>query len=402
VYSTDVIVIGAGVVGLAIARNLAKSGLEVIVLEKENSFGFHTSSRNSEVIHAGIYYQKGSLKAQLCMQGKHLLYDYCRKNHIEHQRVGKYIVATDDHESEILETIIHSARTNGVNDLERVNNKNLSDRYPQLKITDALFSPSTGIIDSHGLMNSLIGEIESYGSNLAFNTKVTKIKVKREQFDLTTAEGTTKEGTTKEGTTKEGTTKEGTTKEETSLESTKINCKYLINSAGLWAGDVAELLACNESYKKKVETLFVRGRYLSYQGSHDFKHLIYPVPVKGGLGTHLTLDIGGQLRLGPDVESIANIDYQVKNENVAKTEMFDAVKKYWPACSFHKLNYSYCGIRPKARMDGKLVNDFVIEGQEEHGVSNLINLFGIESPGLTSCLAIANLVLNKLGIEIRR
>jgi L-2-hydroxyglutarate oxidase LhgO len=217
-------------------------------------------------------------------------------------------------------------------------------------------------------MNSFVGEIEARGSNIVFNSHVTKIKSHSNGFDVSIADGT------------------------------KIRSSYLINAAGLWAGQVSRLLAQNDSYQQFYDIQFVRGRYLSYHGKHPFLHLIYPVPVKDGLGTHLTLDLGGQLKIGPDVEKIREISYHVCDIDDIKTEMYHSVKKYWPSCNFNNLSYSYCGIRPKATFKGELVNDFVIEDQSKHGIRKLVNLFGIESPGLTSCLGIAKEIKERLCI----
>jgi L-2-hydroxyglutarate oxidase LhgO len=367
-YSTDAIVVGAGVIGLAIARELALSGLEVIVLEKESAFGVHTSSRNSEVIHAGLYYPQDSLKAKLCVNGKGMLYQYCRQHNIEHQHIGKYVIATNETERDTLRTIKANAELNGVDDLKFVSQLQLNKCYPDLNITEAIYSPSTGIINSHSLMTSFIGDIESCGSHVVLNTNLASVQINPADFTLTISDGTA------------------------------IRSKFLINSAGLWARDIGLLLEDNGGYKQTVGIDFVRGRYLSYHGKHPFKHLVYPVPVKAGLGTHLTLDLNGQLRIGPDVETIAEIDYKVTDVEMVKAQMFESVKKYWPSCHYDKLSYSYCGIRPKATLKGCAVNDFVIEDCSKHGVDRLVNLFGIESPGLTSCLAVAKLVKEKLAI----
>lgn len=308
-FKTDVVVIGAGIVGLAVARQLALCGLEVIVIEQENQFGSHTSSRNSEIIHAGIYYPKISLKAQLCVEGKSLLYEYCRDRHINHSQLGKFIVGTDLSQVEKLDSILLNAIKNDVHDLQHYSEHEMKKIYPQLNVKGALFSPSTGIVDSHGLMLSFIGDIEDNGSNIALGTKITSVGRHQEQFKVTTEDGT------------------------------ELICGKLINTGGLWASTFADALDELNPY----QTRYAQGRYLSYSGKHPFQHLIYPVPVKGGLGTHLTLDSGGQLRLGPDVEWVDSINYIVKSETSVIQSMHQAVQQYWPDVELERLHYNYSG-----------------------------------------------------------
>jgi L-2-hydroxyglutarate oxidase LhgO len=355
----DCIVVGAGVVGLAVARKLALAGREVIVLESAEDIGTGTSSRNSEVIHAGIYYAAGSLMAEMCVAGKMALYDYCADHGVPHRRCGKLIVATTDTESEKLAAIKQRAEANGVLDLQPLNGAEARAMEPALNCVAALLSPSTGIIDSHAYMLALRGDAESAGAAFAFHTPLLHAK----------------------------TTDDGIVVEVGGDAPMMLACSRLINAAGLTAPAIAR--AIDGMPADHVPTAYyAKGNYFSCSARSPFSHLIYPVPEPGGLGVHLTLDMAGQARFGPDVEWIEGIDYAV---DPARAERFyPAIRRYWPTLPDGALLPSYSGIRPKIVPPATAVQDFLIQGPRDHGVAGLINLFGIESPGLTSSLAIAD------------
>jgi L-2-hydroxyglutarate oxidase LhgO len=357
----DCIVIGAGVIGLAIARKLALAGREVIVLEAAEGIGTVTSSRNSEVIHAGIYYRAGSLMARMCVSGKRALYQYCADHGIPHRNCGKLIVATTSKETEKLQSIRAHAEANGVLDMRLLPGEAARELEPALNCDAALLSPSTGIIDSHAYMLALRGDAEAAGTAFAFYTPLARAKVAASRIEI-----------------------------ETGGEAPMtLACDLLINAAGLGAPSVArqiegmpiELIPC---------AYLAKGNYFSCSARAPFSRLIYPVPEPGGLGVHLTLDMAGQARFGPDVEWVDSIDYAV---DPARAERFyPAIRKYWPTLPDGALMPSYSGIRPKIVPPAVATQDFLIQGPRDHGVSGLINLFGIESPGLTSSLAIADYV----------
>jgi L-2-hydroxyglutarate oxidase LhgO len=355
----DCVVIGAGVIGLAVARRLAQSGREVIVLEAAESIGTETSSRNSEVIHAGIYYRAGSLMAQMCVSGKQLLYAYCAEHGIPHRNCGKLIVATTPKETEKLQSIRAHAEANGVLDMQLLAGEAARAMEPALNCDAALLSPSTGIIDSHAYMLALQGDAEAAGAAFAFHTPLLRAKASAGQIEI----------------------------EAGGHAPMTLQCDLLVNAAGLGAPTVArniegmpiELIPC---------AYLAKGNYFSCSVRAPFSRLIYPVPEPGGLGVHLTLDMAGQARFGPDVEWVEAIDYAV---DPARAERFyPAIRKYWPTLPDGALMPSYSGIRPKIVPPAVATQDFLIQGPRAHGVSGLINLFGIESPGLTSSLAIAD------------
>lgn len=355
----DCIVVGAGVVGLAVARKLALAGREVIVLESAEDIGTGTSSRNSEVIHAGIYYAAGSLMAKMCVSGKMALYDYCADHGVPHRRCGKLIVATTDAESEKLAAIKQRAEANGVLDLQPLNGAEARAMEPALNCVAALLSPSTGIIDSHAYMLALRGDAESAGAAFAFHAPLLHAN----------------------------TTSDGIVVEVGGAAPMTLACSLLVNAAGLNAPAIAR--AIDGMPADRVPTAYyAKGNYFSCSARSPFSHLIYPVPEPGGLGVHLTLDMAGQARFGPDVEWIDDIDYAV---NPVRAERFyPAIRRYWPTLPDGALLPSYSGIRPKIVPPAIAVQDFLIQGPRDHGVAGLINLFGIESPGLTSSLAIAD------------
>ena len=364
--TVDAVVIGAGVVGLAVGRALALSGHEVIVLEAAQAFGTGTSSRNSEVIHAGIYYPRGSLKARLCVAGRALLYDYCASHGIGHARLGKLIVATDATESAQLADVLAAGRANGVTDLVSISPADARRFEPELACTAALFSPSTGIIDSYGLMLSLLGDLEAAGGAMALSAPVTAIHQNKDGFVVGVAGG------------------DGTF---------ELGCKVLVNAAGLGAVAVAGMVAGLDPSQVPRQYLS-RGCYFALQGKAPFRHLIYPVPKSASLGTHLTLDLGGQAKFGPDQEWIEAIDYAV---DPARGEAFYAeIRRYWPGLPDGALAPAYAGIRPKLQAPGQPPADFRVDGPAVHGLPGLVNLFGIESPGLTASLALGQHVLSTL------
>jgi L-2-hydroxyglutarate oxidase LhgO len=362
----DCVVIGAGVVGLACARALALAGREVIVLEAAGAIGTETSSRNSEVIHAGIYYPPGSVKADLCVKGKTLLYRYCAERGVAHRRCGKLIVATAAEQVVALHEILAQAAANGVHDLRLLTADEAKAMEPALRCVAALHSPSTGIIDSHGLMLAYQGEAEDHGAVRALQSPVTG----------------------------GATSADGITLDVGGAEPTRILARTVINSAGLMAQRVAAGLR-GFPQEKVPPCYFAKGNYYSLTSRPPFTHLIYPVPEAAGLGVHLTLDLAGQARFGPDVEWITEIDYDVDLRRA--DGFYRAIRDYWPGLRNGQLAPGYAGIRPKLDGPGKPASDFLIQGPGEHGVQGLVNLFGIESPGLTASLALAERVVQIAG-----
>jgi L-2-hydroxyglutarate oxidase LhgO len=364
-YRADAIVIGAGVVGLACARRLALAGLETIMLEKDSRFGRGISSRNSEVIHAGIYYAPGSLKARLCREGRYQLYSYCRSRHVNHRKTGKWIVATRESQVGTLQALQDNALHNGVEDIAILAAVEARRIEPELRCVAALNSPSTGIIDSYGLMTALLGDFETAGGVVAFRSAVKAATQVNGAVEVVVDD----------------------------TEQTRIQTRYLINAAGLDAPVVATCIEGFPAAQVPVRS-YAKGDYFTLTGKSPFSRLVYPLPEPGGLGIHLTLDLQGRARFGPDIEWVTEPDYSVKPE---KAENFAAaIREYWPACTRTRLQPAYAGIRPKLGKPEALGQDFVIQDASSHGVQGLINLFGIESPGLTSCLAIADEVFDRL------
>ena len=360
----DCAVIGAGVVGLAVARALALAGREVMVLESEGSIGTGTSSRNSEVIHAGIYYPQGSLKAELCVQGKEMLYAYADERAVPYRRCGKLIVATSQEQVGELEGIIAKARANGVDDLVLLTREQALAMEPQLQCVAAVHSPSTGIVDSYALMLSLQGDLENAGGMVAVKSPVARAECANGQIDLFMEDGTV------------------------------LRCASVINAAGLHAPALARRFkGVNE--QALPTAYFAKGNYFTLSGRAPFGRLVYPVPEPGGLGVHLTLDLGGQAKFGPDVQWVDSPDDLVVDP--ARGQAFYAeVRKYWPALADGALIPGYAGMRPKISGPGQPAADFLLQGAAEHGVEGLVNLFGIESPGLTSSLALGARVAEML------
>ncbi len=365
------VVLGAGVVGLAVARELAIQGQEVIVLESADAFGTGTSSRNSEVIHAGIYYHAGSLKAKLCVQGRHMLYAYCQERQIPHKACGKLIVATSEAQVAQLAAIQAKAAVNGVlgdDQLRLLSAAQAQAMEPDLKCEAALWSPSTGIVDSHALMLSFLGDFENASGILALNSEFASAQIVRDssksRFIIRTQDGT------------------------------EIWAENVINSTGLVAPIVARQFA-GMAQAHLPRAYYAKGNYFSLSGRSPFSRLIYPVPEAAGLGVHLTLDMAGQAKFGPDVEWVDSPD-KLHVDPGRGDAFYAEVRKYWPGLKDGALIPSYAGIRPKINSPQESAADFCIMGPAEHGVHGLVHLFGIESPGLTSSLAISQAVAQAL------
>ncbi len=356
----DCVVIGAGVVGLAVARALALQGREVMVLEAADAIGTGTSSRNSEVIHAGIYYAQGSLKAELCVQGKALLYDYCAARGIGHSRCGKLIVATSEAQVAQLQGIISKAAANGIDDLVLLSRDEARALEPQLECVAAVHSPSTGIVDSHALMLALQGDLENAGGLVVLNSAVAQAHCAQGAITLIVN------------------------------DASELQATWVVNTAGVQAQALAARFdGLNAQFVPP--SYYAKGNYFTLSGRSPFARLIYPVPEAAGLGVHLTIDLGGQAKFGPDVQWVESPDDLVVDP--ARGDSFYAeVRKYWPALQNGALIPGYAGIRPKIQAPHESARDFLIQGPAAHGVAGLINLFGIESPGLTSSLAIGNYV----------
>ncbi|MBR1122642.1 NAD(P)/FAD-dependent oxidoreductase [Bradyrhizobium lablabi] len=364
----DCVVVGAGVIGLAVARRLALSGREVIVLEEAEGIGTVTSSRNSEVIHAGIYYPAGSWMARMCVAGKQALYRYCDEHGIPYRNCGKLIVATTPAETEKLQSIRAHAEANGVADMQTLSGKAARALEPALNCDAALLSPSTGIVDSHAYMLTLRGEAEAAGAAFAFYTPLERARATAGHIEL----------------------------EAGGEAPMSLACDLLINAAGLGAPAVARSIE-GMPIALIPPPYLAKGNYFSCSARAPFSRLIYPVPEPGGLGVHLTLDMAGQARFGPDVEWVDSIDYAVDPARAEK--FYPAIRKYWPTLPDGALMPSYSGIRPKIVPPAVARQDFLMQGPADHGVAGLINLFGIESPGLTSSLAIADHVADMAGVS---
>lgn len=358
----DCIVIGAGVIGLTIARALAKAGREVIVLEQEKHFGGHSSSRNSEVIHAGIYNPPDWYKTHHCVAGKKALYQYCEQYGVPYKRCGKFIVATNPEQREQLHTIRKRAHSNQVRDVEFMSGDDIKACEPELSVAAGLYSPSTGIIDSHAYMLALLGEIEHHGGHLLVNHRVIGGKAGQRTHCLTVEAG----------------------QQQLSLEANTV-----INAAGLFA---SELMHRIEGINRELipTTYYAKGHYFQLNGRSPFSHLIYPLPETMGLGIHLTLDLQGKAKFGPDVEWVNDINYQPDNRR--SEHFYRAIRQYWPGLPDQSLSPDYTGIRPKLTTAGGQPKDFMLQSPAELGVPQWVNLYGIESPGLTASLAIADSV----------
>jgi len=364
----DAVVVGAGVVGLAVARKLALSGLEVLLLEAASAIGTETSSHNSGVIHAGIYYPRDSLKARLCVRGKELLYAYCDQRGVPHDRTGKLIVASSRAQQTILEALVRQGEENGVEDLVHLCAGEVTRMEPNINALSALYSPSTGIVDSGALMLSYLGDLESAGGMLALNAPVEGVKVHAKGFRVGIG----------------------------GVGRMLLDTDLLVNSTGL---HMAETLANIEGFPGRCipDFYYAKGNYFSLSGPRPFSHLVYPVPEVGGLGIHATLDLSGQVRFGPDVEWIDRPDYQVSSDRLEA--FYEAIACYFPTIDRNRLTPDYAGIRPKLSPPNREASDFVIQLEDTHGIAGMVNLMGIESPGLTASLAIAEEVHKELGLE---
>ena len=363
--SAEILVIGAGVVGLAVAQALALRGHEVIVVERHRQPGQETSSRNSGVIHSGIYYPRGSLKARLCVAGRDLLYAYCEQRGIAHRRCGKIIVAQESQRDE-LSALHRKAVANGVHDLTVLSGAEVRKLEPQVRCAEALLCPSTGIIDVHEFMTGLVGDIESHGSSVVRGSHFVDARVMADGLLV---------------------------RIESGGETGELQCRWLINSAGL---DAVSLLARIEGYPAELlrKPFYAKGNYFVCQGARPFTHLVYPMPNEAGLGVHATLDLDGATRFGPDVEWVSAPEYSL--DPARADGFYAAIREYWPSLKDGALQPAYAGVRPKLVGPERVAADFVIESPHQHGVAGLINLLGIESPGLTASLAIARDVLGHI------
>lgn len=358
----DALVIGGGVIGLALARALARSGRQVTLLEAEAQLGSHSSSRNSEVIHAGIYYTPGSLKARLCVAGRDSLYEFCRAEGVPHERIGKIIVATSEDEVHVLEQLERQAKANGVHDLVWLDQSRVFALEPKISAVRGLLSPSTGIVDSHAYMTALRREAERCGADIVVSTPVIGGRVVAGAIEMRTG----------------------------GAEPATLRCQSVVNAAGLGAPDIARAIA-GIVVSAVPEARFAKGHYFVLGGRAPFQRLVYPVPAPGGLGVHLTLDLAHHARFGPDVSWQGGVDYSFDE---SRSEAFyRAIRRYYPSLPDGSLSPGYTGIRPKLSGPNEPNRDFLIQDATAHGVPGLVNLFGIESPGLTASLAIADYVL---------
>jgi L-2-hydroxyglutarate oxidase LhgO len=364
--TADLVVIGAGVIGLAVARAAARAGREVLVVEANGQISAETSSRNSGVIHAGLYYPADSLMARACVEGRKRLYAFCAEHGVETRRCGKLVVAVDEADSFRLDDIAARARRNGVDDLRRIGPAELAAMEPALRGREALFSPSTGVIDSHGYMLALQGEAEAAGAVVVLRSPVEGGRVTEDGVELRFG----------------------------GAAPFALKAANVINAAGLRASQVAASLEGFPA-EQAPELFFTRGMYAALQASCPFRHLIYPIPEPGGLGVHLTLDLAGRGRFGPDVERIDRVDYRVDETRLPR--FYAAIRRYWPDLPDGALVGDYAGVRPKLAPPGRPQRDFLIQGPAVHGAPGLVNLFGIESPGLTASLVLADEALQALG-----
>ncbi len=362
----DCLVIGAGVVGLAVARELALAGREVVIAEAAEGIGTQTSARNSEVIHAGIYYPPGSLKAQVCVEGRRLLYRYLTERGLPHRACGKLIVATSASQRPVLETIAARASASGVDTLRFVDAAEARAMEPEVVCELALLSPDTGVLDSHALMLSLLGECEGAGGSLALNTPIVGWRREADGFSVDFG----------------------------GADPASYTVRSIVNAAGHGA---PRLLAKLDGFPSEhvPRQYFAKGNYFSLLGRQPFSRLIYPVPEAAGLGIHATLDMAGRVKFGPDVEWVEH-DQDLVVDPVRVERFYAAIRTYWPGLKDGALVADYAGIRPKLHGPTEPMPDFRIDGAEVHGVPGLVNLLGIESPGLTSSLAIAGLALKRL------
>jgi L-2-hydroxyglutarate oxidase LhgO len=357
----ETVVVGGGVIGLAVARALARLGHEVLVLERNNRVGAETSSRNSEVIHAGIYYPPGSMRAELCVSGKQMLYDFCAENGVAHARVGKLLVATQEAELEKLEAIATTAKKNGVDDLRRLSAQEAHALEPEVACIAAYLSPSTGVIDSHGLMTALEGHITTRSGQVLLSTRVTGLAASDDGFTIETV---------------------------SSGEEASLTARNLVLSGGLGSTALGRLLTYRPGYSVP-EMYPAKGHYFALSGKAPFTHLVYPMPVGAWLGVHLTLDVSGRAKFGPDIEWRDSVSYDFDDPDGARLARFEQeIRRYWPGLPAGALHPDTVGVRPKIYRQGEPAADFTIQGPEQHQIPRLVALYGMESPGLTSSLAI--------------
>jgi L-2-hydroxyglutarate oxidase LhgO len=361
-FKCEAVVIGAGAGGLAVARALATSGIETLIIEKEKIIGSGTSSRNSEVIHAGIYYPHNSLKARLCVEGKAMLYDYCRRRHVRHKNCGKLIVATNEAQKEKLGDIAARAKANGVADMRALSRDEIHALEPEVTAIAGLFSASTGIIDSHHYMETLLGDVQNAGGGIVFQSPVEKGEITGGKIMLQIG----------------------------GMEPCQVEARFVVNSAGLYATQFMQSLSGFPAAHVPRQ-FYAKGNYFTLSGKSPFRHLVYPVPEQAGLGVHATLDMAGQCRFGPDVEWVESPeDYRV--DPARRGGFYQAIKSYWPGVREEALEAGYSGIRPKMNPRGFESADFILQDEKTHGIKGLVNLMGIESPGLTASPAIAEQV----------
>jgi len=368
IFSVNTAIIGAGVVGLAIARELSLKGVDTLVLERESDFGQITSSRNSGVIHAGIYYPTNSLKASFCVEGNQLIYEYCNKFNIPHKNTKKILVASNKQQINVIDKIKEQAEINGVKDIKKLSKKEVYKLEPLVSCEEALLIPSSGIIDPISFMRSMVGEIEEKGNNISYNSKIDKIFLDNDKFKILVKDFHENE--------------------------TTIICERLVNSAGLFSSEVAKNI---EGLNKKFvpKTYYAKGNYFSINKNLGIHHLIYPIPDGFGLGSHLTLEMDNSIKFGPDVEWVESPqDYYV---DISRKQTFiREIKEYLPSIDTSLLTPAYAGIRPITNKMNKAMRDFEISDVNHHSIKNLINLFGIDSPGLTSSLSIAKYISDRL------
>ncbi|MBY0227579.1 MAG: NAD(P)/FAD-dependent oxidoreductase [Hyphomicrobium sp.] len=359
----ETVVVGGGVIGLAIAAAAAASGQQVLLLERNSAIGREVSSRSSEVIHAGLYYPPNSNKAKFCVSGRHRLYKFAQDNGVPCKKVGKLVVATTEAELTTLQRIAEGARANGVEDLHFLEPSDVKEMEPELSCVAALLSPSSGIIDSHSLMLALEGHLTASGGMVALNSTVERVDVLSDgEFEVRVNAG----------------------------EACTIKARNIYFAAGLGMSDLSDQLPKKNGYEPP-RLSYAKGHYFSLIGPAPFQRLVYPVPVEGGLGTHLTLDLQGRGRFGPDVKWIDSIDYAFEDADGQLCAQFEqSIRRYWPSLPSGALQPAYTGIRPKIYRKGEAPRDFEIHGPKQHGIPGLVALYGIESPGLTSCLAIAD------------
>jgi L-2-hydroxyglutarate oxidase LhgO len=361
----ETVVVGAGVVGLAIARTLVNNGQQVFVLERRDRIGTETSSRNSQVIHAGLYYPQNSLRAELCVRGKKLLYAFCDESGVTYLRCGKLLVATSEEDIPELEAIAATAARNGVNDMQRLSAGEAQKIEPEVVCVAAYFSPSTGVIDTHGLMTALEGHLTTRGGQVILGTTVTGLCRKDNGEDDFVIE------TLSAG------------------ETSKLTAKNLVLAAGLGGTELGRMLSYAPGYSVP-ETYPARGHYYSLAGAAPFKHLIYPMPQGAWLGVHLTLDVAGRAKFGPDIQWTDHVSYDFDDATGARRTKFEReIRRYWPGLPDNSLVPDFVGVRPKIYRQGEEVADFALHGPKTHGTPRLLALYGIESPGLTASLAIA-------------